>query len=212
MPKSPYLQLARIFTVTGLIISSIACLVILGLAIRSFFSPATSIKDKITLEVPLEIKSDYKDLANVSFKDNLFLAKRIEYNDVELEVYPANNIPLTQGLIYLVGLVYLLIIASILYQLYRILASFTNPFQQSNIKRIQKIGFLVMGIELYRIMMILFVQLTIGSKVRIVDAEIASFKIMDVDLPIIFLGIIILTLAEVFKQGLVLQEFENQTV
>ena len=212
MMKSPYLRLAKLFTLAGLIVTSIGCLVILGLAINSFASSATSIGDKVTLEVPLRMKSDYRDLATVLFKDDVFLAKRIEYKDVELEVYPANNIPLTQGLIYLVGLIYVLIIGAILYQLFRILKSFTNPFQPHNIRRIQRIGFLVMGIEVYRIMMNLSIYIAIGSKVQVRNAEVASFNIMDVNLSIIFLGILILTLAEVFKQGLVLQELENQTV
>ena len=212
MLKSTYLPIAKVFTIAGLAVTTIVCLVILGLAISSFVSSDTSIKNKVTLEVPLHIKSDYKDVANVLFKDNQFLAKRIEYNDVGLEVYPANNIPLTQGLIYLTALIYVLIIMSILYQLFRILESFHNPFRKNNIRRIQKIGFLVIGIELYRCIMTLFIYIIIGSKVQVENAEVISFNILNVNLPLIFLGVIILTLAEVFKQGLILQEFENQTV
>lgn len=211
MLKSTYLYIAKFFTIAGLIIMSVASLLVIVLAIGSFASTEKTNQNLVTLEIPLKLESDFH-IENVAFNDNPFLAKKIEYDNVGLEVYPTNNIPLSQCLIYLTALIYILILLSIFYQLFKILEDFTKPFRPKNINRIKKIGFLVIGIEVYRLTIALLIYIIIGSEIQLENAEVIPFNIMNIDFPIIFLGILILTLSEVFKQGNILQEYENQTI
>ena len=206
------LKIAKALTFIGLLGATIACFGILFLAIVSFLSPNGTPVKNATWEIPLKIESELHP-EKITHSDNAFIATKVEYDRVELEMLPTKNKSLTQGMIYLTGFGFSVISFLILFNLFQVLANLdTQTFIRENVQRVRRIGLLAIGFELYRFSLSLLLSLTIGPKIDIQGAEVVAIGWTNLDFNIIFLGIIILVIAEVFKQGYVLQEYENLTV
>ena len=210
--KSLPLKVAQVLTFIALLGTSFSLFILPCFAVISIFSPDGSPMKNATWEIPLKMESEYQPDRVIQI-DEAFKATEIEYQRVNLEVLPVENKAFFQGMIYLALFVLVAMGWLILYFLFHVLASIkTDPFSQENLSRIRKIGLLVIGLELYHFFISLYLSVSIGKSVVIEGAKVIPIGWTFIDFGVIFLGIIILVIAEVFRQGFVLQEYENLTV
>ena len=163
------------------------------------------------LPVHLENPITYYEVENLS--DYLF-AKRIEIKKANLEIGTRDK-SWPQGIGYLHAAVYLAFFFLILLYLSKILKSFEAkyPFTSRNPLFIRNIGFLSIGLGIYEFLIMLFVCRFFHDKFNLQHGKTLEFpSFWDLNLDAIFLGFILLALAQVFRQGEELQELESQTV
>lgn len=138
----------------------------------------------------------------------------IEVKNANIEIMPISNNG-AQALLFILAAIYTGLNYLILYKLSGLLETFQSPtpFKRANARYIRHIGLLTLAFPLYKYLIGGGVSLYFQNYFTIQHASITSFtSIWEINFPIIFLGLIILVLAEVFKIGADLQELEEQTV
>ncbi len=103
----------------------------------------------------------------------------------------------------------------ILLQLRHILASLTegNPFTLKNAKRIRIIGIVIIGGELLISLVMIGFAMIINASVDIRGFQLIWMKlIFEISLPTIFLGIVVLIIAEIFRLGVRMREDQELTI
>lgn len=210
--KSIPLKIAQVVTFVILLILSVASLFSSLSLVLSIFGPENSSSQQVTWLVPIKIEN--KDLVDQeNYQTLAFKPTKIRYHKAWLEVAVLENKSFFQSMIYLAYLGIFAISFPFYFFLFHILASVeTAPFSKENVSRMKKMGLLVIGGELYRFLLFLYLSVTIVSETDLKGADIAPIGWTELNFLILLLGIIILVIGEVFKQGLVLQENENLTV
>ncbi|MEL6256289.1 MAG: DUF2975 domain-containing protein, partial [Bacteroidota bacterium] len=146
--------------------------------------------------------------------DENFSIKYIEIQKANLEILPSER-RWSQGIGYLHGAFYLGIYFAILLFLGKIFKSFKNgeQFSINNPSHIRKIGFFAIGLGFYEYLIMVFVCVYFHDKFILLNGSTISFpSLWEVKYSAVFMGLILLALAEVFNQGWELQELESQTV
>lgn len=210
--KSIPLKIAQVCTFIVLLILSIVWFFnSIGL-VFTIFSPNATLSQKVMWKVPVRVES--KDLTNqVTYRSDSFEATKIEYKQVWLEVTATQHKAFFQTMVYLAFLGLCVIAFPFYYFLFHVLASIeTTPFSSENLSRIRNMGLLVIVGELYRFFLFVYLSVSFVDIVDIQTIDIAPIGWTNLNFQILFLGIIILIIGEVFKRGFILQENENLTV
>ena len=210
--KSIPLKIAQTVTFVILLVLSVASLFSTLSLVLSIFGPESSSSQQVTWLVPIKMENkhlvDQENYQTLAFKPT-----KIRYHKAWLEVAVLEHKSFFQSMIYLAYLGIFAIGFPFYFFLFHILASVeTAPFSKENVSRMKKMGLLVIGGELYRFFLFLYLSVSIVKQIDIPGAEIAPVGWTELNFPILFLGVIILILGEVFKRGFTLQENENLTV
>lgn len=164
-------------------------------------------------EVPIELHklNEYYDLTELS----------AAYDDVYIEVKKANlelkskSSNISQVSMFLYGGLYMAFWACFIFLLYRILTSINSAsaFAAKNYKRIRNLGIMVIVYSLFEPFFGLIFRLGLKDlEQHIPDfIEIQNLRI-SLDFTEIFLGLLLIVLAEVFRQGYELKTLEEQTI
>ena len=210
--KSIPLKIAQIFTFIVLLGVSLGCFLLFIMTVLAPFSPEGAPWENRSWKIPVKMES--KELPDQEmYSDDRFKPTKIEYTRVQLEVVPSKDKAFFQTVMNLAFLGAIVFALPFYYFLFHILASVeTIPFSKENVSRIKKMGLLVIGGELYRFFLFLYLSISIVKEIDIQGFEIAPIGWTNLNFLILFLGIIILVIGEVFRQGFVLQENENLTV
>ncbi len=210
--KSIPLKIAQIVAFIALLVITMAGFVLSVSVVLAIFGPDNPPLNKVNWVIPL--KMEREELTDrVTYSEDTFEAVKIDYRKVYLEILATKHKTffLTMRYLALLGVCIFGFLSN--YFLFHILASVeANPFSKENLSRIKKLGLLVIGGEIYYFSISLFLSISVIQKIDIPGIEIAPIGWTDMNFGIIFLGIIILVIGEVFRQGSVLQENENLTV
>ena len=168
---------------------------------------------RATYELPLELHNA-ENYYTVSDLDSMYVSQGIEVKKAELEVLP-DEPRWSQVFAYLQPVIYLGFFMAILHFLSKILVVFRSqtPFSISNVHYLRWIGLITIALGCYKFLIGLIVANTFYDKFEVKHATIIGGpSIWDFNYVAIFLGLVFLVLAEVFKTGHKLQELEEQTV
>ena len=166
-----------------------------------------------SIEVPVRLDNPIAYYQAKSL-DAAYLPKEIEIKKASLEVVPVNR-SWPQGIAYAHAAFYLTFYFAILFFLGKIFRSFSSEssFSPNNPSHLRKIGFVAIGLGLYEFLVMLLVASYFHNTFEVQHAETLAFpSFWDINLLAVFMGLIFLSLAEVFNQGWELQELESQTV
>ncbi|MEM6803047.1 MAG: hypothetical protein AAF696_16700 [Bacteroidota bacterium] len=166
-----------------------------------------------SFEVPVRLNKPKAYYEAQSLSKYLFV-KEIDIKKANLEVLTQGR-SWPQGIGYLHAATYLGFFFYILFYLSKILKSFEHkiPFASRNPLYVRNIGFLTIGLGIYEFLIMLLVCSLFHDKFRVLNGHTIEFpSFWDLNIVAIFLGLVLLSLAEVFKQGEELQDLESQTV
>lgn len=144
----------------------------------------------------------------------IYQSTEIEVKKANLEVLPRDS-NLAQALLFIIAAIYGVFNYLILLNLSHLLESFKTPapFKRNNSRYIQIIGLLTIAFPLYKYLIEILVTSVFHKHFLLQNATIPTFpSIWNINFSMLFLGFIILILAEVFKVGADLQDLEEQTV
>ena len=166
-----------------------------------------------TFELPIKLKN----MEQFYLAEDLhatYQSTHIEVKKANLEVLPKDK-NWGQALLYFMGIIFCLLNYFILVNLTHLLENFqtTTPFKWDNSKYIRRIGWLTIAFPLYKYLVETIVIAIFQPHFSVENATIPGFaSLWEINFPLIFLGLIILVLAEVFKTGADLQDLEAKTV
>ena len=100
----------------------------------------------------------------------------------------------------------------VLYQLRRVFGTLAagDPFVRENATRIRMIGFAVLGMELVRVLVLSAQAYYLRANFSFTGIQLRTLP--HPDLGVLFLGLVLLVIAEVFRQGADLREEQSLTV
>lgn len=182
------------------------------LALLALFGILPANRD-VTFELPVKlnnIQSNYP----VTSHSTQYSSTHIEAKDVELEILPTKR-TYPQFFAHLMAASFVGFYLAILLFLGRIINTIRNgtPFQKRNVASIRWIGILTISIAVYEFLIGWIITSIFSSKFSVENAEILSTaSIWDINFITIFLGLVFLVVAEVFRYGKQLQDLEDQTV
>lgn len=164
-------------------------------------------------EVPVNLKNPTTYYSPSSL-DEHYSVKYIEIKKANLEILPTER-RWSQSIGYFHGAIFLAFYFAILLFLGKIFKSFKDgeQFSIENPAHIRKIGFLSIGLGIYEYLVMVFVCAYFHEKFELLNGTTISFpSLWEINYSAVFMGLIFLSLAEVFNQGWELQELESQTV
>ncbi|MEL6676183.1 MAG: DUF2975 domain-containing protein [Bacteroidota bacterium] len=166
-----------------------------------------------TFELPITL-SGLKDYYPVENLDPAFEAQKIEVKRAELEVLPSKGRQGLQALMYLYAALYVGCYGAILFFLSRTLQTFREemPFPERNVWRLRWVGGIAILLSGLPWLMHTLVFRFLGEKFAFSQAYATPPSLADWDGGVLFLGIVMLALAEAFRQGTLLQDLEELTV
>ena len=199
----------------GLII--IICIV-WALAIISFGLASLSGKDLehddvVNLRIPYKLEQSGVEGEILSLPKNLFGMPLGMEITRELTLNPTKFWFLL--LIFVSITLIVAVFIFILLQLRHFLASLTEgkPFIPANARRIRTIGIIIIASELFFKLAMFVGALIIDGAVKIEGTKLAWGKLIaEIRLPTIFLGIVVLIIAEIFRLGVGMREDQELTI
>lgn len=166
-----------------------------------------------SFELPVQLKNPMDHYKVENLTEHLYI-QEIEIKQANLEIRTKDR-SWPQGIGYLHAAIYLSFFFFSLFYLGKIFKSFelTYPFSSGNPVYIRNIGFLSIGLGVYEFLIMLFVCSLFHDKFRLLHGNTLEFpSLWELNISAIFLGFVLISLAEVFKQGKELQDLESQTI
>ncbi len=206
--------IAKALTLIMIVIVVIGILGILISILASGFAFTGYLPERFvpSMEIPITVNNlnQYFDFSTL--KDH-YSDVELEMRGLNLELVPrsADNI---EGWIYLFVAIYIAFYSYAAFLLYKILRSIAQgqAFDPAQYVRIRDLGIAVIVIELFHILIIPILGGLWSDLTNILPQGISTNFQLEIDFAVIFLGMIILVLSEIFRQGSHLKELEELTV
>lgn len=212
MRKKSFLQVLHLVTKAGIGLLGIACAYLFVMAIIGLLGLLPP-----HLHATFEVSIDLQNAQNFYPTEDLdpeYSVTHIEVPKANLEVLPKNK-QWPQFLGYLFAAIYTAFFLFILTFLSRVLQTFkiNQPFLKRNVSHIRWMGLITLGISIYEFCLNTFIAGFFSSKFSIHGADLKrGADLWEINFTALFLGLVLLTLAEAFKKGNELQTLEDLTV
>lgn len=168
---------------------------------------------EISVEVPISLDESSSYFSPKSL-DNRFLPKEIEIKKANIEV-KSKGLSYVSISGYIHASLYIGFFLGIMIFLARILGHVKkgDPFHPQNSVSIRAIGLLSLGIGVYEFLILLLVSQFFHDRFILSHGHTLSYpSLWELNWVSIFLGLVLLVVSRIFKEGSELQDLENQTV